>query len=138
MRFFSFQILLSRRRRRDAAPKLSICCSWRTRESRQCRDMVDCSSRTHMLMDCGHVAALGEVIPELGDLNELRTLSLRDNHLSGTVPRELGQLTNLKHLFLNNNDICGESNDGFEGAPWRDERRFPGEFWPCFLQAVKS
>ena len=51
----------------------------------------------------------GDIVPELGDLTGLRTLSLRDNHFTGTIPPELGQLTALRHLFLNNNKLRGSS-----------------------------
>ena len=51
----------------------------------------------------------GHIVPELGDLTSLRTLSLRDNHFTGTIPPELGQLTALRHLFLNNNKLRGAS-----------------------------
>lgn len=52
-------------------------------------------------------AAVGDIVPELGRLSALQTLSLRDNHFTGVVPPELGQLTALRHLFLNNNNLKG-------------------------------
>lgn len=50
----------------------------------------------------------GDVVPELGSLSALQTLSLRDNHLTNAIPPELGRLTALNHLFFNNNKLRGE------------------------------
>lgn len=50
---------------------------------------------------------VGDIVPELGHLTALQTLSLRDNHFTGIVPPELGKLTALRHLFLNNNNLRG-------------------------------
>lgn len=52
----------------------------------------------------------GQVVPELGALTALQTLSLRDNQLSNVIPPEIGQLTALKHLFLSNNKLTGQSS----------------------------
>jgi len=50
---------------------------------------------------------LGFLPPELGDLSELRLLSLKDNQLQGNVPSVIGQLTNLESLDLKNNRFSG-------------------------------
>ena len=63
----------------------------------------------------GHVAALwlgwnqltGQIPPELGNLVNLRELSLRHNQLAGTIPAELGNLTNLRQLWLGSNQLTG-------------------------------
>ena len=48
------------------------------------------------------------VIPsELGDLVNLEQLSLRDNGLTGVIPPELGKLANLERLWLYNNGLTG-------------------------------
>ncbi len=48
------------------------------------------------------------VIPsELGDLANLEQLSLRDNGLTGVIPPELGKLANLERLWLYNNGLTG-------------------------------
>ena len=50
----------------------------------------------------------GELPPELGNLTELRILSLGGTGLSGEIPRELGILTNLVELWLWGNELSGE------------------------------
>lgn len=65
---------------------------------------------TTTLSSCWHWSyhrIAGDIVPELGCLTALQTLSLRDNHFSGVIPPELGQLTALRHLFMNNNILRG-------------------------------
>ena len=50
----------------------------------------------------------GEIPPELGNLTNLRELFLYDNQLTGEIPPELGNLTNLDFLLLGNNQLTGE------------------------------
>ena len=50
----------------------------------------------------------GKIPSELGSLANLRSLSLRDNQLTGGIPAELGNLTNLVHLWLDGNQLTGE------------------------------
>jgi Leucine-rich repeat (LRR) protein len=49
----------------------------------------------------------GPIPPELGNLTNLRVLSLWDNFLSGPIPPELGNLTNLQVLSLDFNHLSG-------------------------------
>ena len=49
----------------------------------------------------------GQIPPELGDLTELRTLSLTGNELNGHIPPELSNLTNLETLDLGLNVLTG-------------------------------
>ena len=49
----------------------------------------------------------GQIAPQLGDLSELRTLSLRGDYLSGPIPAELGELRSLESLDLSNNELTG-------------------------------
>ena len=50
----------------------------------------------------------GEIPPELGNLSNLRTLSLNDNRLNGGIPPELGNLTSLQRLNLVRNRLSGD------------------------------
>ncbi|KAJ4903058.1 putative inactive receptor kinase [Raphanus sativus] len=44
----------------------------------------------------------------LGQLNQLRVLSLRSNRLSGQIPQDFQNLTHLRSLYLQNNAFSGE------------------------------
>nr|XP_018483704.1 PREDICTED: probable inactive receptor kinase At2g26730 [Raphanus sativus] len=44
----------------------------------------------------------------LGQLNQLRVLSLRSNRLSGQIPQDFQNLTHLRSLYLQNNELSGE------------------------------
>ena len=63
----------------------------------------------------------GSIPSELGNLDNLDTLSLYDNQLSESIPSELGNLDNLEYLYLGGNQLSGcvptklldvPSNDG--------------------------
>jgi Leucine-rich repeat (LRR) protein len=43
----------------------------------------------------------------VGDLENLQTLSLSNNQLSGAIPSELGRLENLQVLYLYQNQLSG-------------------------------
>ena len=47
------------------------------------------------------------VPPELGDLQNLGTLHLSHNELTGSIPPELGDLQNLGALYLDGNALTG-------------------------------
>ena len=49
----------------------------------------------------------GQIPLELGDLGELRTLSLKSSELNGHIPPKLGNLTNLETLDLSYNLLTG-------------------------------
>ena len=51
---------------------------------------------------------IGEIPPELGNLDNLESLNLAGNDLSGEIPPELGNLANLESLNLKWNALCGE------------------------------
>ena len=49
----------------------------------------------------------GTIPPELGNLANLKGLNLGSNHLTGAIPPELGNLTNLEGLNLSDNQLTG-------------------------------
>ena len=49
----------------------------------------------------------GTIPGELGNLTNLKNLTLGYNQLSGAIPEELGKLTNLEYLSLANNRLSG-------------------------------
>jgi hypothetical protein len=49
----------------------------------------------------------GPIPPEIGDLINLRELSLWGNNLSGEIPSEIGNLNNLEYLHLGWNSLTG-------------------------------
>ena len=49
----------------------------------------------------------GTIPSELGELTNLRQLSLGKNDLSGAIPPQLGRLTYLKWLYLHENNLSG-------------------------------
>lgn len=52
-------------------------------------------------------ALAGRISDRIGQLRELRKLSLHDNMISGAVPRSLGFLPNLRGVYLFNNRLSG-------------------------------
>ena len=50
----------------------------------------------------------GTIPPEIGQLQELRSLHLSENRLTGSIPPEIGQLGNLSYLNLFVNELTGE------------------------------
>ena len=50
---------------------------------------------------------IGEIPPEMGELDKLRRLNLGDNELTGAIPSELGDLSELERLDLTDNTLTG-------------------------------
>ncbi len=50
----------------------------------------------------------GTILPELGDLINLRELRLHTNDLSDGIPPEIGRLTNLQVISLGDNQLTGQ------------------------------
>ena len=50
----------------------------------------------------------GEIPAEIGNLTQLTTLNLGSNDLSGEIPKEIGNLTQLTWLSISNNELSGE------------------------------
>ena len=60
----------------------------------------------------------GPIPPELGNLANLKTLSLEENQLSGPIPPELGNLANLERLYLSSNwGVVGALPSGLRRSP---------------------
>ena len=53
------------------------------------------------------VGLRGEIPPELGNLSNLRDLSIEGNGLTGEIPPELGNLASLQHLRLRGEGLSG-------------------------------
>ncbi|KGN58722.1 probably inactive leucine-rich repeat receptor-like protein kinase IMK2 [Cucumis sativus] len=52
-------------------------------------------------------ALAGRISDRIGQLRELRKLSLHDNVISGVIPRSIGFLPNLRGIYLFNNRLSG-------------------------------
>ena len=50
----------------------------------------------------------GSIPPELGSISNLEDLWLFDNQLTGSIPKELGNLANLEYMVLSNNQLAGD------------------------------
>ena len=66
----------------------------------------------------------GEILPEIGNLTNLKILDLYQNELSGEIPAELGSLASLRELNLAKNELNGEIY-GRVGQPRQPERTEP-------------
>ncbi|GLT74653.1 hypothetical protein SLA2020_464400 [Shorea laevis] len=77
---------------------------------------VNCEQNRVTVLRLPGVSLSGE-IPSgiLGNLTELRTLSLRFNFLSGQLPSDLRQCANLRNLYLQGNRFSGEIPDFLYG-----------------------
>lgn len=51
---------------------------------------------------CGSIA-----YESLGKLRKLKILSLRNNHLNGSIPKDFKSLRSLQAMFLQHNNLCG-------------------------------
>ena len=49
----------------------------------------------------------GELVSELGLLNNLFNIEMPYNNLSGTLPSELGLISSLEYLFFDSNNLSG-------------------------------
>ena len=62
----------------------------------------------------------GEIPAELGELTNLRLLSLSSNQLTGEIPAELGSLPSLESLYLSGNQLVGCMPEGLRNIPFND------------------
>ncbi|CAJ2649066.1 unnamed protein product [Trifolium pratense] len=69
---------------------------------------VECDAdKTVTRVDLGNMDLSGTLVPELGDLSNLKSLALYNNKITGTIPEELGNLTSLESLDLYLNNLSG-------------------------------
>lgn len=91
----------------DSDPYNSLA-SWNSEDDYPCDwKGVHCvDGKVHML-DLSGLSLGGTLAPELGYLNNLRSLILHANRLSGAIPLEFGYLTKLEVLDLSGNYLTG-------------------------------
>ncbi|CAI9776318.1 unnamed protein product [Fraxinus pennsylvanica] len=70
--------------------------------------------------------SLSGTIPDLNSLKGLEILHLEDNWLRGQIPPSLGNLKNLRELFLYNNNLTGQVPSNVSGKPGLELRVTPG------------
>ncbi|XP_018851009.1 BRASSINOSTEROID INSENSITIVE 1-associated receptor kinase 1-like isoform X2 [Juglans regia] len=69
---------------------------------------VTCDSENSVTrVDLGNANLIGQLVPQLGSLQNLQYLELYSNVISGTIPDELGNLTDLVSLDLYSNNLSG-------------------------------
>ncbi|KNA07992.1 hypothetical protein SOVF_166630 [Spinacia oleracea] len=69
---------------------------------------ITCNSDNHVTrVDLGNSNLSGNLVPDLGKLENLQYLELYKNNIQGTIPAELGNLKSLISLDLYNNNISG-------------------------------
>ncbi|KAL3569234.1 hypothetical protein D5086_029124 [Populus alba] len=68
-------------------------------------NLVNLTRLKSLILRQNHLS--GPIPPTLGKLKALEMLSLSNNMLSGQIPKELGTLLNLTALYLNSNNLSG-------------------------------
>uniref|UniRef100_A0A1J3HFH7 Putative inactive receptor kinase n=1 Tax=Noccaea caerulescens TaxID=107243 RepID=A0A1J3HFH7_NOCCA len=87
---------------------------WNIRQTSPCNWAgVKCESNRVTALRLPGVALSGK-IPEgiFGNLTQLRTLSLRLNALTGSLPLDLSSCSDLRHIYLQGNRFSGEIPEG--------------------------
>lgn len=83
---------------------------WRQEDTDPCNwKGVTCDPHTKRVtsLTLGNHKLIGPIAPEIGKLNQLKTLALHGNSLYGSIPPELGNCTELQHLYLQGNYLGG-------------------------------
>ncbi|XP_012847816.1 PREDICTED: probable inactive receptor kinase RLK902 [Erythranthe guttata] len=90
---------------------------WNTTSATPCSwEGVKCDTTTNRVVSLRLPGdgLTGQLPPySIGNLTELRALSLRDNSLSGPIPSDLSSCTHLQDLHLQGNNLSGEIPTGF-------------------------
>ncbi len=68
---------------------------------------ITISNEQIISLDLANNNLTGELPGALGNLSNLKTLNLSDNQLHGPIPSELGNLANLTDLYLSQNALSG-------------------------------
>ncbi|XP_061989780.1 leucine-rich repeat protein 1-like [Rosa rugosa] len=69
---------------------------------------ITCNDQSYVTrVDLGLQNLSGKLVPELGNLTQLRYLVLFKNNIEGSIPAELGKLTNLDAMHLSDNNLSG-------------------------------
>ncbi|GLT80737.1 hypothetical protein SLA2020_521610 [Shorea laevis] len=68
---------------------------------------VECSDGKVVILNLKDLCLVGTLTPEIGKLNYLKSIILRNNSFSGNVPKEIGQLKDLEVLDLGFNNFSG-------------------------------
>ncbi|CAL0324535.1 unnamed protein product [Lupinus luteus] len=72
---------------------------------------VTCIDDSVTRVDLGNAELSGQLVPDLGQLPNLKYLELYGNNLTGKIPNELGDLTKLETLDLYTNKLTGPLPD---------------------------
>ncbi|CAK9181606.1 unnamed protein product [Ilex paraguariensis] len=86
---------------------------WNTAQQSPCQWAgVECENNDVTVLRLPGVSLSGQLPPNtLGNLTNLRTLSLRFNALSGSLPSDLASCTQLRNLYLQGNHFSGPLPD---------------------------
>ncbi|KAK9714532.1 hypothetical protein RND81_06G101700 [Saponaria officinalis] len=100
-------ILLKFRGNIELDPHNSLA-NWDSNDHHPCNWFgVHCVDGKVQMLDLSGLSLRGTLLPELGNLADLRALVLRTNHFSGIIPAEFGNLTHLEVLDLRDNYLTG-------------------------------
>lgn len=100
--------LLSFRKRVTLDP-FSALSDWNPINSHHCKwPGVQCEDNKVQVLYLSGLLLEGTLAPELGNLTNLKSLILSNNHFSGVIPKQFGQLAYLEVLDLRNNDLFGQ------------------------------
>ncbi|XP_012482542.1 protein MALE DISCOVERER 2 isoform X1 [Gossypium raimondii] len=68
---------------------------------------VECSDEKVVILNLKDLCLVGNLGPEFGKLENLKSIILRNNSFSGSIPQEIGELKELEVLDLGFNNFSG-------------------------------
>ncbi|XAR59255.1 Non-specific serine/threonine protein kinase [Bertholletia excelsa] len=110
--------------------------NWNSNDNDPCMwPGVRCIDGKVQILDLKGLSLKGELASELGELNNLKSLVLCNNHFFGPIPKEIGELTMLEILDLRNNSLTGTVPAEIGGLQLLQclllsNNKFEGEFPP--------